>query len=398
MPSDSALDSEHPIYLDHAATSPLRAEARDAVLAHLDEVGNPASLHAIGRRARRAVEESRESVAELLGVRPSEVIFTSGGTESDNLALQGMFWTRNAGGARPRIVVSAVEHDAVLATARWLEMRHGAVVEVLGVDAAGRVDLAELREVVRHPDDIALVSVMWANNETGVLQPVDEIGELCRAAGVPFHSDAVQALGAVPVDLSATPVDLLSVTSHKVGGPHGAGVLVARRGVQLGAVLHGGGQEQDLRSGTVGVPAVAGLAAAFEIAVKSQPESATRLAHLRDTFLLDLAEVLPQIVVNGADAERLPGVASVRFAGCEGDSLLMLLDAQGVEVSTGSACSAGVPQASHVLLAMGLEEAVARSTLRISLGHTSTEGDIAAAVRALPAAVERASAAARRRR
>lgn len=392
------IDPEHPIYLDHAATSPLRPEARDAVLAHLEDVGNPASLHAVGRRARRVLEESRETVGAVLGVRPSEIVFTSGGTESDNLALQGAFWARNGDGSRPRVVVSAIEHDAVLATARSLESRHGAVVETLPVDAAGRVEVDALTELLRSADDIAVVSVMWANNETGVLQPIEEIGAACRAAGVPFHSDAVQALGAVPVDLADAPVDLLTVTSHKVGGPHGAGVLVARRGVELGAVLHGGGQERDLRSGTVGVPAVAGLAAAFEIAVKSQPEAATRLAHLRDTLVAELEEAVPGIVLNGSGAERLPGVASVRFAGCEGDSLLMLLDAQGIEVSTGSACSAGVPQASHVLLAMGLEEAVARSTLRFSLGHTTTEDDIDAAVRALPAAVERASAAARRRR
>ncbi|MDT9591821.1 aminotransferase class V-fold PLP-dependent enzyme, partial [Nocardioides zeae] len=245
-------------------------------------------------------------------------------------------------------------------------------------------------------DDVALVSVMWANNETGVLQPVDALGALCRERGVPFHTDAVQALGAVPVDLAAAPVDLVTATGHKVGGPHGAGVLVVRRGHDLTALLHGGGQERDLRSGTVGVAAIAGLAAAFETAVATQPASALRLAGLRDDLVAGVRAAVPGVAVNGAGAERLPGIASVRFPGCEGDALLMLLDAAGVEVSTGSACSAGVPQASHVLLAMGLEEAEARSTLRFSLGHTSTADDVAAALEALPAAVERALSAAAR--
>lgn len=392
MPTPSA----HRAYLDHAATSPLRPEARDAVLRHLDAGGNPSSLHAAGREARRVVEESRESVAESLGCRPSEIVFTSGGTESDNLAVQGLFWARNATGDRPRVLVSAVEHDAVLATARWLAARHGADVQLLPVDEEGRVEVTAVVEALGDGSDVALVSVMWANNETGVLQPVAEIGEACRAVGVPFHSDAVQALGAVPVDLGTAPVDLLTVTSHKVGGPHGAGVLVARRGLDLTAVLHGGGQERDLRSGTVGVPATAGLAAAFEAAVKAQPDAATHLAHLRDGLVDGLLAAVPGAVVNGGGAERLPGIASVRFGECEGDSLLMLLDARGVEVSTGSACSAGVPQASHVLLAMGLDERVARSTLRFSLGHTSSEADVDAVLDALPAAVDRATSAARR--
>lgn len=383
-------------YLDHAATSPLRPEAREAVLRHLDAGGNPSSLHGAGRQARRVVEESRESVAESLGCRPSEVVLTSGGTESDNLALQGVFWARNADGSRPRVLVSAIEHDAVLATARWLGRRHGAQVELLPVDAEGRLDLEAARAVLGDGSDVALVSVMWANNETGVLQPVAEVGELCRAVGVPFHSDAVQAPGAVPLDLASVPVDLLTVSGHKVGGPQGVGVLVARRGVELAAVLHGGGQERDLRSGTVGVPATAGLAAALEAAVKAQPDAATHLAHLRDALVAGIERIAPDAVVNGGGAERLPGLASVRFGDGEGDSLLMLLDAQGIEVSTGSACSAGVPQASHVLLAMGVEERAARSTLRFSLGHTSTDADVETVLAALPAVVERAATAARR--
>ncbi|MFW6774004.1 cysteine desulfurase family protein [Nocardioides sp. CPCC 205120] len=399
MPEPDLTASDARTYLDHAATTPLRPEARDALLAHLGAPGNPASLHGAGRAARRVLEESRESVAESLGCRPSEVFFTSGGTESDNLAVKGMFWTRHAADdRRRRVLVSAVEHHAVLHAALWLGQHAGAEVELLPVDHAGRVEVAALAEALATPESVALVSVMWANNETGVLQPVEEVARLCHEAGVPFHTDAVQAVGAVPVDVTAADVDLLTATGHKVGGPHGAGVLVARRGVVPTALLHGGGQERDLRSGTVGVPSVAGLAAAFEIAVKEQPESATRLAHLRDGLVAGVRELVPGAVLNGAVAARLPGIASIGFPGCEGDSLLMLLDARGVEVSTGSACSAGVPQPSHVLLAAGQDELAARSTLRFSLGHTSTEADVAAVLAAIGPVAERAGAARRVRR
>jgi len=385
-------------YLDHAATTPMRVEAREALVAHLDLVGNPSSLHAAGREARRVVEESRETVADALGCRPGEVVLTAGGTESDNLALKGLFWSRRAADPRRvRVLVSAVEHHAVLDTAVWLAEHEGATLELLPVDARGRLDVAALEATLAaDPTSVALVSVMWANNETGVLQPVEAVVTAARAHGVPVHTDAIQAVGSVPVDVAASGVDLLTATAHKVGGPHGAGVLVARRGLDLTPLLHGGGQERDLRSGTVGVPAVAGLAAAFESAVKEQVDHATRVSHLRDTLVEGVRAVVPDVVLNGGDAEKLPGIANLRFPECEGDSLLMLLDAQGVEVSTGSACSAGVPQASHVLLAMGQSEEEARSSLRFSLGHTSTEADVAALVAAIGPVVERARTATRR--
>ncbi|WP_028472197.1 cysteine desulfurase family protein [Nocardioides alkalitolerans] len=385
-------------YLDHAATTPMRVEAREALVAHLDLVGNPSSLHAAGREARRVVEESRETVADALGCRPGEVVLTAGGTESDNLALKGLFWSRRAADPRRvRVLVSAVEHHAVLDTAVWLAEHEGATLELLPVDARGRLDVAALEAtLVADPTSVALVSVMWANNETGVLQPVEAVVAAAHAHGVPVHTDAIQAVGSVPVDVAASGVDLLTATAHKVGGPHGAGVLVARRGLDLTPLLHGGGQERDLRSGTVGVPAVAGLAAAFESAVKEQVDHATRVSHLRDTLVEGVRAVVPDVVLNGGDAEKLPGIANLRFPECEGDSLLMLLDAQGVEVSTGSACSAGVPQASHVLLAMGQSEEEARSSLRFSLGHTSTEADVAALVAAIGPVVERARTATRR--
>lgn len=385
-------------YLDHAATTPLRVEAREALVAHLERAGNPSSLHGSGREARRVVEESRETVAEALVCRPGEVVFTAGGTESDNLALKGLFWSRRtADPRRRRVLVSAVEHHAVLDPAVWLATHEGAELELLPVDAEGRLDVAALEATLAaDPGSVALVSVMWANNETGVLQPVEAVVAAAHAHGVPVHTDAIQAVGAVPVDVTASGVDLLTATAHKVGGPHGAGVLVARRGLDLTPLLHGGGQERDLRSGTVGVPAVAGLAAAFESAVKAQTDHATRVGHLRDTLVEGVRAVVPDVVLNGAGAERLPGIANLRFPDCEGDSLLMLLDAQGVEVSTGSACSAGVPQASHVLLAMGQTEEEARSSLRFSLGHTSTEADVAALVGAIGPVVERARTATRR--
>lgn len=385
-------------YLDHAATTPMRVEAREALVAHLDLVGNPSSLHAAGREARRVVEESRETVADALGCRPGEVVLTAGGTESDNLALKGLFWSRRAADPRRvRVLVSAVEHHAVLDTAVWLAEHEGATLELLPVDARGRLDVVALEATLAaDPTSVALVSVMWANNETGVLQPVEAVVAAAHAHGVPVHTDAIQAVGSVPVDVAASGVDLLTATAHKVGGPHGAGVLVARRGLDLTPLLHGGGQERDLRSGTVGVPAVAGLAAAFESAVKEQVDHATRVSHLRDTLVEGVRAVVPDVVLNGGDAERLPGIANLRFPECEGDSLLMLLDAQGVEVSTGSACSAGVPQASHVLLAMGQSEEEARSSLRFSLGHTSTEADVAALVAAIGPVVERARTATRR--
>ncbi|GAB3070521.1 cysteine desulfurase family protein [Nocardioides zeae] len=387
-----------PAYLDHAATSPLRPQARDALLAHLGATGNPASLHGAGRDARRVLEESRESVAESLDCRPSEVVFTSGGTESDNLALKGAYRARRAADpARRRVLVSAVEHHAVLHAAAWLEQREDARVELLPVDAEGRV-LTDALEAALVGDDVAVVSVMWANNETGVIQPVERLAALCRAHDVPFHTDAVQAVGAVPVSFADSGVDLLTATAHKVGGPHGVGVLLVRRGVQVAPLLHGGGQERDLRSGTVGVPSIAGLAAAYEIAVKEQAGAALRLEALRDRLVEGVRAVVPGVVVHGAGADRLPGIANLGFGGCEGDSLLMLLDAQGVEVSTGSACSAGVPQPSHVLLAMGIGEQEAREALRVSLGHSSSDVDVDAFLAAIGPAVERAGAARRVRR
>jgi len=390
------------VYLDHAATTPMLPAAVEAVTRQLTATGNPSSLHASGRHARRVVEESRETIARALSCRPGEVVFTSGGTEADNLALKGLFWSRRAADPRRvRILSTAVEHHAVLDPLHWLADTGAAEVELLPVDVTGRLDVAALREAIeRDPASVALVSVMWANNEVGTLQPVDEAVALAAEHGIPVHTDAVQAVGQVPVDFAASGVDALTLTGHKVGGPYGVGALVVRRELDVTPLVHGGGQERDIRSGTIDMPAIAGFAAAIEVAVKQQPEHAERVAGLRDDLVRRVIEVVPDAHLHGAplapgSAGRLPGNAHLGFPDCEGDSLLMLLDARGIECSTGSACSAGVPQPSHVLLAMGCAPEAARHSLRFSLGHTSTSADVDALVEAIGPVVERARASRR---
>lgn len=388
------------VYLDHAATTPMASAAIEAMTAELALVGNASSLHASGRRARRVLEESRERIAAALGSRPGEVVFTSGGTEADNLALKGAYWARRGQDpARTRILASTVEHHAVLDPLHWLESTEGAQVELIPCDATGRVDLAAMQEAIeRDPASVALISVMWANNEVGTLQPVADIAAIAAEYGIPVHSDAVQAVGAVPVDFATSGVDALSLTGHKLGGPVGAGALVVRRELELTALVHGGGQERDVRSGTHATAAIVGFAAAVELAVKEQEAYATRVGALRDQLVEQVLAVVPDSHLNGPalaplGRHRLPNNAQIAFPGCEGDSLLMLLDAAGVECSTGAACSAGVPQASHVLLAMGQSDEQARSSLRFSLGHTTTAEDVDRLVAAIGPAVERGRAA-----
>jgi cysteine desulfurase len=374
-------------YLDHAATTPILAEALDAYVAATREVGNPSSLHAAGRGARRLVEESRERIAAVLGARPSEVIFTSGGTESDNLATKGIFWARGL----PRVVASAVEHHAVLDSVDWLGAHEEAVVDWLPVDEVGRVSVAGFAELLTaHGPRIAVVSVQWANNEVGTIQPIAELAALSAQAGIPFHTDAVQAVGQIPVDFAASGVAALTLSGHKLGGPVGVGALLLGRDIACTPLLHGGGQERDVRSGTLDTAAVASFAVAVEAAVKTQQEYAARVGTLRDELVARVRAVVPDAVYNGDPAQRLPGNAHFSFPGCEGDALLLLLDAQGIACSTGSACSAGVAQPSHVLIAMGADNDRARSSLRFTLGHTSTESDVDALLAALPGAVERA--------
>jgi cysteine desulfurase len=376
-------------YLDHAATTPMLPEAVEAVAAALRDTGNPSSLHAAGRRARRVVEESRERIAAAVGAKPYEVVFTGGGTEADNLAVKGVFWARRAADPRRRrVLASAVEHHAVVDSVEWLQRHEGASVTWLPVDAHGRVHPETLRAALAG-DDVALVSVMWANNEVGTVQPIPELAAVAAGYGVPFHTDAVQAVGALPVDFGVVGAGALTLTGHKLGGPVGAGALVLGRDVECAPLLHGGGQEREVRSGTLNTAAIVGLAVATEVAVAARPTTAARVAALRDELIAGVLERVPDAMLSGAPVDRLPGNAHFAFPGCEGDSLLMLLDARGVECSTGSACSAGVAQPSHVLTAMGVDPSAARGSLRFSLGHSSTEADVDALLDALPGAVER---------
>ncbi|WP_371662739.1 cysteine desulfurase family protein [Streptomyces sp. NBC_00280] len=382
-------------YLDHAATTPMLPEAVEAMTAQLGVTGNASSLHAAGRRARRTVEEARETLAESLGARPSEVVFTSGGTEADNLAVKGLYWSRrDADPARVRVLASPVEHHAVLDAVHWLGEHEGAVVEYLPVDPHGRVHPDALRDAIaRDPGSVALATVMWANNEIGTIMPVRELADVAREFDVPLHADAVQAFGQVPVSFADSGLAAMTVSGHKVGGPYGIGALLLGREHTPVPVLHGGGQERHVRSGTLDVPAVASFAVAGRIAAEQQEWFAHEIGALRDSLIAEVRRVVPDAVLGGDPVDRLPANAHFTFPGCEGDSLLLLLDAQGIECSTGSACTAGVAQPSHVLLATGTAPDLARGTLRFSFGHTSTQADVEAVSKAIGPVVERARAA-----
>jgi cysteine desulfurase len=340
------------------------------------------------------VEEARETLADSLGARPSEVVFTSGGTEADNLAVKGLYWSRrDADPARTRVLASPVEHHAVLDAVHWLGEHEGATVEYLPVDAYGRVHPGALREAIaRDPDDVALATVMWANNEIGTVMPVRELADVAAEFGIPLHADAVQAFGQVPVDFAASGLAAMTVSGHKIGGPYGIGALLLGREYSPVPVLHGGGQERHVRSGTLDVPAVASFAVAGRLAAERRERFALEIGALRDDLADAVVKAVPDAILGGdpAPGGRLPANAHFTFPGCEGDSLLLLLDAQGIECSTGSACTAGVAQPSHVLLATGTDPDLARGTLRFSLGHTSTRADVEAVARAIGPAVERA--------
>ena len=385
-------------YLDHAATTPMRPEAITAMTEELARLGNPSSLHAAGRRARRVVEESREQLAEVFGARPSEVVFTSGGTEADNLAVKGLYWARQDG-ARRQVLTTSVEHHAVLDSVRWLEDTQGAEPVWLGVDVEGAVCPDALRAAVsRAAGQVAVVSVMWANNEVGTVQPVAELAAVAHEYGIPFHTDAVQAAAQLPVDFAASGADALAVSAHKLGGPVGVGALILARGIEPMPVLHGGGQERDIRSGTLDTPAIRAFAVAAAACARGRAQEAARLAALRDDLVRQVLAAVPDAVLNGAapGPGRLPGNAHFSFPGCEGDALLMLLDANGIACSTGSACTAGVAEPSHVLLAMGADDSRARGSLRFSLGHTSSQQDVDALAAVIGEVTDRARRAAAR--
>lgn len=382
-------------YLDHAATTPMLPEAAAAMTAQFAATGNASSLHAAGRRARRTVEEAREALAEAIGARPSEVVFTAGGTEADNLAVKGLYWARrDADPARTRVLASPVEHHAVLDAVHWLADHEGARVEYLPVDRYGRVSAEDLRAAVeRNPDDVALATVMWANNEIGTVMPVHDLAAVAAEYGIPLHSDAVQAFGQLDVRFGDSGLAAMAVSGHKIGGPYGIGALLLGRDQSPVPVLHGGGQERHVRSGTLDVPAVAAFAVAAVLAAERRERFAEETGALRDELIAAVLAAVPDAVLGGDPVDRLPANAHFSFPGCEGDSLLLLLDAQGIECSTGSACTAGVAQPSHVLLATGTDPRLARGTLRFSLGHTSTRDDVAALAAAIGPAVTRARTA-----
>jgi cysteine desulfurase len=397
--ADARSTSDTQVYLDHAATTPLLPEALRAMTAELALTGNPSSLHNAGRRSRRVIEESREQIAQTYGARPSEVIFTSGGTEADNLAVKGIYWARRAADPRrTRVLAAATEHHAVLDCVRWLGEHEHAEVDWLGVDSLGLLSPDTLREAIeRDPGSVALITVMWANNEVGTIQPVAELAKVAAGYGIPFHSDAVQAAGQLPVSLAGSGATALTITAHKIGGPVGAGALLLARGEDPVPVLHGGGQERDVRSGTLDTAAIAGFAVAAQWAARCQAEHALRIGALRDKLIVAVRAAVPDAILNGPEPgpQRLASNAHFSFPGCEGDALLMLLDAKGIACSTGSACTAGVAQPSHVLLAMGADRSRAKSSLRFSLGHTSTKADVDALAEVIGEVVDRARRAGR---
>jgi cysteine desulfurase len=397
------------VYLDHAATTPMLPEAIAAYAEAMAVVGNPSSIHSQGQQAKRMLEEARESVAASLGCDPIEVVFTSGGTEAINLAIKGLYWARKP---RPRILVPGGEHHATIDTVEWLVGAENAAAEWLPLDAEARIRLDVARAALENdPASIALLTLLWANNEVGTIQSVASLAALAAEHGVPMHVDAVAAYGHLAIDFAelrahtgsgTAGLVALSVSAHKIGGPVGIGALVLSRQASVVPLVHGGGQQRDVRSGTQDLAAAVSFAVAAQHASARRVQESHRLARLRDRLIAGVHAAVPDArlsgpavpeAAEGPAAERLPMNAHFTFPGAQGDSLLFLLDASGVSVSTGSACQAGIPEPSHVVLAMGRSEADARGALRITLGHTTTDADVDAFLAALPAAYAQASRA-----
>lgn len=373
------------VYLDYNATAPLVPEARDAMLPFLDgESGNPSSIHAAGRRARAAIDDARDRIASVLGARPHELIFTGGGTESCNLGVIGLARAHAPRGRH--LITSAIEHHAVLHAFEYLRHFEGFDVTVLPPDRSGAIDPESLARAIR--PDTTLVSIMHANNETGMIQPVGELSDICRERGVLFHTDAVQTLGKLPLRPHEPGVSALSVAAHKIGGPHGVGALFLRSGIAISRTSHGGAQENSRRPGTENVAGIAGFAAAAEVAARRAGEDAPRLARLREALWNAILGACPEAVRNGDPARSLANTLNVSFPGADGEALLIGLDLDGVCASSGSACMVGSAQASHVLLAMGVDSPTALASVRFSLGHSTTDAGIALAARAVARALE----------
>ncbi len=374
------------IYVDHAATTPLSPAAFKAITSQLQELGNPSSLHTHGRATRKALEDSREAIAREIGCLPSEVIFTASGTEANNIALKGLWWNGKAHG-KSIVVISAIEHHAILDPAQWLESHEDAEVILVPVNVHGVIDLDFLKDLIaQRGDQIAVISIMHSNNETGVLQPIQEV--VAMAGNIPVHTDAVQSFKKVPISYKELGVTALTLSAHKIGGPLGIGALILRRAYEIPALLHGGGQEREIRSGTLNAPSIVAFSAA---ANEKYPSADVEL--LRDNFIKELLSAIPDAYINGGASQRLPGIVNVTFPGTQSDTLLLLLDNAHVSASTGSACSAGVHEASHVLLAMGHNETTAQSSLRFSFGAESTQADVDFVMSVLPAVISTGRAA-----
>src|SRR5690242_14153718 len=377
-----------PVYLDHAATTPVRSEVLEAMMPYLTDqtFGNPSSAHRFGRAARAGIEQARRQIAEALGAEPSQVIFTSGGTEADNLSIVGAVLAARDRGAPMCAAVSAIEHKAVIAAAHAVCHLGGREI-LLSVDRQGLVELDALDEALA--DKPAIVSVMWVNNEVGTVQPVGEIAARCQDAGVVFHTDAVQAVGKVPVVVKELRCTLLTLSGHKIGAPKGIGALIVRDRKAIEAILHGGGQQFGIRPGTENVAGAVALGRAVQLAVSEQPATAERLAELRNHLVSRLKAVVPDIAINADASPRAPHLLSVAIAGADSEALLMHFDLAGVAISSGSACSTGAVEPSHVLVAMGVPRELALGTIRFSLGRDTSEADIERAIEVVPGVVEK---------
>jgi cysteine desulfurase len=378
-------------YLDNAATTAMLPEALEVMYRESASVGNASSLHGAGRRARRVVEESREKLAAAVGAKPQEIIFTASGTEANNLAVKGLYW--RAGASKRAIVSTPIEHHAILDPLEWLEREHSVTLHMAEVDSDGTTKVDSIAQLLsEYQKEISFVTVMHSNNEVGALQPVAEIAAISREYEMPIHTDAVQSFGKVPLDFGKLGVSALTISGHKIGGPLGVAALVAKKDLELTPLLHGGGQERDVRSGTLHTPAIAAFAAAAELSQQRLQINADRIRSMRERLINGVTAAVDDVRINGGE-NTLPGIAHFTFVGAEGDALLLLLDAQGVQCSTGSACSAGIAQPSHVLIAMGMAPKIARSSIRFSIGTTTSEKDIDKAISVISEVVSRARAA-----
>lgn len=373
------------IYLDHAATTPINAQALDALNEQIKKLGNASSVHNQGRAVRKDVEDARHKLSELIGSVPSEIIFTSSGTEANNLALKGFYWKRG----KKLIVTSNFEHHAVLDPVEWLANHQGAEVIYIPVKSDGYIDLDFLKKVVsERGNEIAVISIMHSNNELGSIQPISQVVEI--AGDIPVHTDAVQSFGKVEFNFDSLGVSAATISAHKLGGPLGVAALVLKHGIDLAPLLHGGGQEREIRSGTINAPGIVAFARAAEIAISNREENFKKIRVLRDQLISGIKRVVPDAIINSPVDPALPGVVNISIPGTESDALLLLLDSEGISASAGSACSAGVPRPSHVLVAMGIPEELADASLRISIGATNTSSEIDQVISVLPSVVERA--------